>query len=217
VIVVTGSPGAGKSTVAAALVARFEPSVLVVGHASFGFVAHGAIEPWLPESHGQNDVVISAAAAATGAFAAGRYATVYDGVVGPWFLDASLRRTGLESINYPVLLPSKDECVRRVATRLGHGFTDEPATRKMHREFSAAPIASRHVITSDERNVEETVGEILDRLDRDELRHARSAGSTPRLSCQGSALEGHRRARTGLGTVAAGPSQSGEVSEVASS
>lgn len=45
-----GPPGAGKSTVARAVSATFEPSVLVEGDAFFGFLDQGAIEPWLPES-----------------------------------------------------------------------------------------------------------------------------------------------------------------------
>ncbi len=32
------------------------------------------------------------------------------------------------------------------STRTGHGFSDEPATRKMHAEFAAADIDRRHVL-----------------------------------------------------------------------
>lgn len=42
--------------------------------------------PSLPAARGQNEVVTRAAAAAAGSYAAGGYDTVYDGVVGPWFL-----------------------------------------------------------------------------------------------------------------------------------
>jgi hypothetical protein len=45
-----------------------------------------------------------------------------------------------------ILLPSVETCVRRVATRRDHGFTDEAATRKMHAEFAGARIAERHVL-----------------------------------------------------------------------
>jgi hypothetical protein len=176
--VVTGPPGAGKSTVAAALAATFDSSVLVAGDAFFAFIARGAIEPWLPESHQQNDVVTAAAGAATGAFVAGGYVTVYDGVLGPWFLDAFLERTGLDSLNYALLLPSEDECVRRVATRHRHDFTDEPATRKMHREFSAASLDARHLIPTDDHSVDETVAAVLERLGRDQLRYERRATSS---------------------------------------
>jgi hypothetical protein len=31
-------------------------------------------------------------------------------------------------------------------TRVGHGFTDEPATRKMHDSFAGADIEPRHVL-----------------------------------------------------------------------
>jgi cytidylate kinase len=171
--VVTGPPGAGKSTVAAVIAKRFDPSVLVAGDAFFDFLAEGAIEPWLPESQQQNDVVIAAAAAATGAFVAGGYTTIFDGVLGPWFLGSFLRRARLGALNYAVLLPSAEACVRRVATRRGHGFADEPATRKMHGEFSNAPVAARHVFVTDHQRVEETVDQILQRLDCQQLRYER--------------------------------------------
>lgn len=123
-----------------------EHSVLVEGDSFFGFLATGAVDPWLPASHDQNTVVTRAAAAAAGAFALGGYATVYDGVVGPWFLPTFGASTHLEHLDYVILLPSVDICVRRVATRRDHGFTDEPAMRKMHEEFASARIAERHVL-----------------------------------------------------------------------
>ena len=120
--------------------------MLIEGDAFFGFLASGAIEPWLPASNEQNTIVTKVAASAAGAFAAGGYATVYDGVVGPWFLPTFAAATGLERFDYVILLPSVDVCVQRVATRRNHGFTDEAATRKMHAEFARAAAADRHVL-----------------------------------------------------------------------
>jgi cytidylate kinase len=145
-LVVTGPPGAGKSTVASILADRAEPSALVEGDCFFTFLARGAIDPWLPESNEQNHVVTRAAAAATGHYAAGGFTTVYDGVVGPWFLPTFAAATGLERLDYAVLLPAADRCVERVLTRADHRFGDEAATRKMHAEFVAAAVESRHVL-----------------------------------------------------------------------
>ncbi len=145
-LVVTGPPGAGKSTVARILADRFEPSVLVEGDAFYGFLARGAIPPWLAESNDQNELVTKVAASAAGAFTAGGYETVFDGVIGPWFLPTFAAATGLDGLDYVVLLPSVERCVERVATRESHGFTDEPATRKMHDEFVHAVIDERHVL-----------------------------------------------------------------------
>ena len=145
-LIVTGPPGAGKSTVARLLADRFEPSVLVEGDAFFAFLARGAIPPWLPESNEQNETVTQAAASAAGRYASGGYMTVYDGVVGPWFLPTFAAATGLDHVNCIVLLPSVERCLERVATRQGHGFTDEAATRKMHEEFAGADIGFQHLL-----------------------------------------------------------------------
>jgi hypothetical protein len=54
--------------------------------------------------------------------------------------------TGLDCVDYVILLPPVETCVARVQSRRNHGFRDEAATRKMHAEFTAAQISPRHVL-----------------------------------------------------------------------
>ncbi len=155
-LIVTGPPGAGKSTIAAELANQSPSSVLVHGDDFFGFLAAGAIEPWLPESHTQNEIVTEAAARATGRFAED-YETVYDGVIGPWLLPTFASACNLTTLDYVVILPPVDICVSRVSTRTGHGFDDEPATRKMHAEFRRETVGSQHLLDTDTWQLEETL------------------------------------------------------------
>lgn len=162
-IVVTGPPGAGKSTVAQVLGDGFPRSALVRGDDFFGYVTRGWIEPWLPAAHEQNDVVLRAAASAAGRFAAGGYTVVYDGVVGPWFLPAFAAATGLDALSYVVLLPSEGVCVARIGGRSGHGFTDADATRRMHRQFAETDVAARHVLVAPRGSPAEVAAAIRER------------------------------------------------------
>ena len=147
-IVVTGPPGAGKTSVTRALSQLFELSARVAGDEFFAFLDQGALAPWTAAAHRQNEIVITAAAAAAGRLADGGYTVIYDGVVGPWFLDDFAQATGLRALHYAVLLPPERTCVSRVAGRDGHGFTDLDAAAHMYAEFATADIDSRHVMTA---------------------------------------------------------------------
>jgi len=145
-LVVTGPPGAGKSTAAMMLAALRTPSVLVEGDEFFRFLREGRIDPWLVESDAQNSVVAEAAGSATGRFVRGGFWTVYDGVVGPWSLPQFMAAARLGRLHYVILLPDVETCVGRVAARVGHGFTDENATRQMHAQFEHAEVERRHIL-----------------------------------------------------------------------
>jgi cytidylate kinase len=162
-LIVTGPPGSGKSTISRLLADNMQRSVLVEGDLFFAFLAAGAIAPWLPESMEQNHVVGDAAAAATRRFMAD-YDTVYDGVIGPWDLDRFVRALGTNAIDYAILLPSVDVCVERVSNRTDHGFNDHSATRHMHGQFADAvrtgAVQERHVIDSGAFDLAALTGEI---------------------------------------------------------
>ena len=123
-------------------------------------LARGAIQPWLPESKEQNEVAARAAASAAGRYAAGGFVTVYDGVVEPGFSQRS-SATGLDRVDYVVLLPSVERCVERVVTRRCYGFNDEAATRKMHKEFAQAAIDQRHHLLVDPPDQPEDVADLV--------------------------------------------------------
>lgn len=74
-------------------------------------------------------------------------AVVYDGVIGPSFLEAFGEAAALECLHYVLLLPPELVCAERVRSRVGHSFTDLAATGRRYREFADAEIDPRHVVT----------------------------------------------------------------------
>lgn len=145
---VTGPPGAGKSTVSALLASGFPASALVAGDEFFAFIKQGFVSPWLTEAHEQNRVVTQAAAAASGQLAQGDFTVVYDGVVGPWFVAEFVAACGVPRVHYVILMPPEAVAIDRVRTRQGHGFTDLDAARHMYRNFRDAEVDSRHVVAT---------------------------------------------------------------------
>lgn len=149
-IVVTGPPGAGKSTVAEVLSGLFDPSARVAGDQFFAFIDRGYIAPWTAGAHQQNEIVIEAAAAAAGRLVTGGYTVVFDGVIGPWFVETFGAAAGLDTLHYAILLPPEQLCLERVRDRAGHGFRDLAAARHMYAEFARTQIDRRHVVYTTE-------------------------------------------------------------------
>lgn len=161
-LVIAGPPGAGKSTVSSIASSRLSPSVLIRGDAFFRFLDQGAQTPWRPEAKDQNQTVIRASGAAAGQFAREGYESVFDGVMGPWFLPTFFEATGLDELHYAVLLPSVERCVQNVITREGNP-DGEPGTRYVHEQFERTHIDARHLIIEPKGTPEEVATSILSR------------------------------------------------------
>jgi cytidylate kinase len=170
-IVITGPPGAGKSSVSEHLANRFEPSALVPGDSFFAMIKQGYILPWLPQSRRQNTVVVEAAAAAAGRLTDICF-VVYDGVLGPWFLPTFVRGTGLPDIHYVILLPPLEVCLERVQGRVGHGFSDLLVTRDLYEQFAEAGVDGRHLITEPGDHPAELAELISQQLDDGRFRYS---------------------------------------------
>jgi predicted kinase len=140
IVLVSGPPGAGKSTIARRLAETADGPLAVHLHTDdfYGYIRKGFVEPWRPESRGQNITIMRALAATAAIYARGGYEVMIDGIVGPWFFEPWLeqaREHGLD-LRYLVLMPAEAETVARGTARTAPGaMTDERVIRTMWAQF----------------------------------------------------------------------------------
>jgi predicted kinase len=171
VLVVSGPPAAGKTTVAALLCDRQSPSVHLHADDFWGFIKNGYVDPWLPNAHEENVVVIDAACTSTGVFARGGYRVVLDACLGPWFVADLMSLVGEVTVDYAVLMPPIETVLHHLRARNDHGFTSEDAAHHMYREFATAlPGFERHVIDPSGLTAMQTADAVLLARDRGDLR-----------------------------------------------
>ncbi len=144
VVIVSGCPGSGKTTLCRALAAEEPKGLHLVSDTFYEFIAHPK-DMTSAESHHQNTVVMEALASSIQAFARGGYCVFLDGVVGPWFLPVF--RPYFESrvsVHYIVLHVPEGEALDRVRGRQSHGLS--PVVTQMHRSLADLGGLAKHGI-----------------------------------------------------------------------
>lgn len=164
VLILTGPPGSGKTTTAGSL-AQLAGSPKVHLHSDdfWRFIKNGAIAPYLPESHVQNQVVMDALSRTVSAFAEGGYFVILDGIIGPWFLSAFEGVT--VPVHYIVLRPPLDVAIERCQQRGGDTLVDPVAITSLHRQFSSLGAMEQHVLTTLNDSPSQLLGRLINAVE----------------------------------------------------
>ena len=161
IIVITGSPGTGKTTTASIVAKESDMDKSVHMHTDdfFHYLSKGAIPPHLPESNEQNLVVIEAFLEAAKRYARGGYDVIVDGIVGPWFLDPWIKAAQENyEVHYIILRATKEETMKRAIERSKlNKETNINLVETMWNQFNNLGKYESNVIDTTNSSIEETV------------------------------------------------------------
>jgi predicted kinase len=167
-LILTGPPCAGKTTVARLLASRRPRGLHIPSDVFYAFPAL-PIPPYRAGSHEQNHSVIKAAVRSAASFATDDYDVVLDGVFGVGFLP--LIAQVLLPLGVPVELAALDVDLESALERArSRGLASERMVITMHAAFAAQPLPQRHLIPTGGRAPADIVHELEHRRERGDFR-----------------------------------------------
>jgi tRNA uridine 5-carbamoylmethylation protein Kti12 len=164
VLILTGAPGSGKSTVARLLAERTDDrAVHIESDCFFHFIASGYIDPWKPESHEQNTTVMRIVGEVAVGYGSAGYWTIIDGIIIPgWFYEPlrdSIGAFGFD-LAYAVLRPPLALAVERAGSRRSSPSKAD-VIEQLWSAFSDLGVLERHAIEITERQTAEQTAELV--------------------------------------------------------
>jgi len=142
-LILTGPPGAGKTTVGAIIASESPLSACIHSDWFWTTIVNGHIPPWERAADAQNRAVIRAAAAAGVRMANAGFTVVLDGILGPWHFEPLREELAqcTSPVNYAVLRPDIETCLVRARGRVlespqhRDALTEEGPIRHMWDQF----------------------------------------------------------------------------------
>jgi len=147
-LIVTGPPGVGKSTVSRVVASTVDQSAHIPIDDFTRFVVSGWVDPWLPAAAPQNDVLGRAVIVAAWQFTAGGYTVVVDGTVFTEPL-AELAPACAErdvALHYAVLRCDAATCFDRAVGRDDGERPDAKLMADLHAKFDDLGEYAGHVV-----------------------------------------------------------------------
>ncbi|QBD75878.1 hypothetical protein EPA93_07595 [Ktedonosporobacter rubrisoli] len=173
IMIISGPPGSGKSSVARRLAEQspYERAVHIHTDDFYRSIRKGYVATWLPEAQEQNIIVLDAFAASAARYAWGGYEVIVDGIIGPWYLDPWLKavQDGCD-IRFVVLRPALQTSITRAVERKSGALVNPEIVGKMWKYFAHLGPYESHVIDTTMHTLDESVATVRAALAAGDLR-----------------------------------------------